>query len=243
MPAQPAPLQPAAPSQPPPALAAARMARWARLSASLKLGLSLILGLMMALSSAASGWLIDTTAPWNGSWHFGGFGVGSLYGQTIRAPASAALLQEFSFQLNPQGQHFSLQAHVYAWDNSQARATGPALYSSPEVHSPASHAFESFTFAVPDLALAPGGHYVLFAQLTGGAAASDVAWAAVEGNPYPEGVFVFLQHAANPADWTQQTWSGAYSSMGQDLAFSARLSTASGSRFAAARPAAGPHPR
>lgn len=128
---------------------------------------SFALGLTLAVSTT---WAqnIDTTAVWNGTEYVFPFGLPNTatYGQTITAPATASVLQGFSFQINSQGVAFPFQAYVYAWDAANSHATGPALYTSPVITTTGDNAFHAYSFAVPSMSLTPGTQYVLFASVT-----------------------------------------------------------------------------
>jgi hypothetical protein len=144
-----------------------------------------------------------------GPWGWGG--GNATFGQTITAPLDSQLL-DFTFQL---GQQFSgsgaiaFQAHVFAWDAVNSRATGSSLYSSATIMftAPAS-GFTAVTFS-PNITLIPNAPYVLFFSTAGvpAEATSTIFYGINNSNPYSGGQ-VFVSGAVHTSSWTTVSWGG-----------------------------------
>ena len=165
---------------------------------------------------------IDTTPGWNGTSFISSFGVPNTatYGQTVTVGERSRSLSGFSFQVQlTSGGPTTMRGLVYAWDDVNQRATGPALFqSAPVVVSNA--AFTSYSFTLPSpLSVTPGQKLVLFATTSLDAQTNGVSrWGTLTNDTsYPGGRFVFMNNGTDSSRWTTSNWSY----INQDLAFTA----------------------
>jgi hypothetical protein len=180
--------------------------------------------LVLVSSTASAGLTIDTNPSWDGNQFISSFGVTNTatYGQTIVVPIGQNRIDSFSFQVGFANAAIQFQPEIYAWNGTSA--TGAALWEGAPVTLPAGNGYTRFTFTIPGgLTVTGGSAYVLFvstSKLQTGAPSSSSRFGSIGNNTtYPDGQFVFINNAANPAQWTTNAWS----SIAQDLAFSVVL--------------------
>jgi hypothetical protein len=153
--------------------------------------LVVLISLVIAGASGARAQNIDTTPAWNGTSSLNSWGEPNTatYAQTITAP-STPNLTSFTFYLAQiNGVAPSFQAHVYAWDNLNGRATGSALFSSAIMVAPVSSSFTPVTINTGATQLTPGQRYVLLLTTAGlpNPAAGDYKWGYTQTNSYTGG--------------------------------------------------------
>lgn len=188
------------------------------------LGIALILG--MATASQAQ--TISTLSSWDGTNDITSFGVPNTatFGQTVIVPAGAQVLSGFSFQVSIfSGGPITARGLVYAWDATNQRATGTALFTSAPV-AISSTSFAPLNFSItPPITVTSGQQLVIFAttSLDQPQAESASAWGSVNGMVYPNGEFVYQSNGTDTAQWTGQAWSNFSFA---DLAFTARFDAA-----------------
>ncbi len=160
---------------------------------------------------------IDTTPSWNGSQSVCCFAYpdSATYGQTITAPVSGASLQSFTFYMNLPAS-CTFQGEVYAWDG--IKATGPALWEGPSMHTSGSGSFEAITFTPGGVPLAPSAQYVIFASLSKQSGSGGGSWGSIITEAYSGGDFVYINNGNDPSQWTSMPWTITWPSA-QDLAF------------------------
>jgi len=166
---------------------------------------------------------IDTTPSWNGADFISSFGWPdtATYGQLITVPISDTALESFSFYMNlPDTVTF--RGYVYAWDVTNSRATGPALYESPTMVTAGNGNFERVEFKTGGIPLTPGGKYVLFASVSKLSGSGYGNWGNVPDRAYTGGNFVYLNNGTDESKWTSTAWS-TYLTI--DLAFTATFGT------------------
>ncbi len=120
---------------------------------------------LLAPSSGAT--TFDTTPSWDGSAFISSWGPGGTqtYGETFIAPSDSTL-QSFTFYLRSDSGTTTFQADVYAWSgnlkggNSPQGATGPALFTSPNMSLTANGSFQTVTVNTGGVSLTPGHAYV-----------------------------------------------------------------------------------
>jgi hypothetical protein len=175
--------------------------------------------LSLAVVPASAQMSIDTISVWDGWTSISSFGVenSATYGQVIRVAAGSTALQSFAFEIGHCSASVTLRGEVYAWDGSNMKATGSALFESTTQIVPADSAYHLVTFSPGSLTL-PAGDYVLFGTTSrdqSGAPHSACRWGALTTNTQiPNGSFVFINSSADPTMWTNSTWSD----ISQDLA-------------------------
>ena len=169
--------------------------------------------LTLIASSAVAQNSINTIPSWDGTNFLSEFGVidTATYGQTISVGAGSSPLQSFTFQIGFCGpQPVTLRGEVYAWDGTNNRATGPALFESAPQSVPAANGYTAVTFNAGGVNLS-AGTYVLFASTSrdqAGAPASLCRWGALTNNTtYAGGQFVYINNGPNPGQWTTNNWS------------------------------------
>jgi PEP-CTERM motif len=115
----------------------------------------------------------DTTPEWDGTtaiatWGSVQSGYTPTVGETFLAPATVLTLDSFSFHATDftPGDTLSFQAAVYAWSgsllggNSPQGATGPALFTSPDMVFVDTGNFQTVTVNTGGIALTPGAAYI-----------------------------------------------------------------------------------
>jgi hypothetical protein len=194
----------------------------------------LALGLLCFFENQGAAEIIINTLPfWNGTNSiccFAGSTGPNAYGETITAPADSATLSTFTFDIvNSSGLNLPFYAYVSAW--SGTAPIGPLLYRSALQSSGSTFAFVTYTFT-PDLPVAPGAQYLLFAsndEPDFTAHAGEMGWAYLGTGPqsgedqYLGGEFRFLPKGVPMSEWASTPWfdpSGYGGHPGDDLAFS-----------------------
>ena len=194
----------------------------------------LALGLLCFFENQGAAEIIINTLPfWNGTNSiccFAGSTGPNAYGETITAPADSATLSTFTFDIvNSSGLNLPFYAYVSAW--SGTAPIGPLLYRSALQSSGSTFAFVTYTFT-PDLPVAPGAQYLLFAsndEADFTAHAGEMGWAYLGTGPqsgedrYLGGEFRFLPKGVPMSEWASTPWfdpSGYGGHPGDDLAFS-----------------------
>jgi hypothetical protein len=116
--------------------------------------LRLMVGAMLLVGPAMATVISVSPILQHDSW---GVGISSTYGQTITAPIDSQLL-DFTFQLGVQvsgSGPIAFQAHVFAWNATNNRATGSSLYSSAtSLFTAPTSGFTAVTFS-PNITLTP----------------------------------------------------------------------------------------
>jgi hypothetical protein len=166
--------------------------------------------------------VVGTLPYWNGTGFVGEFGEGSysVLGQSITVPTDGnTTLHSFTLAFYEVATNYPVtyDSEVYAWNGTQA--VGPQLYqSSPKTLSSAGGTeYDTFT---PNISLASGGSYVIFAttdfetHVDAGASLGVLNYTTV----YTGGSEVYLNDSGLPSEWTTKPWT---SFPGQDLAFQA----------------------
>ena len=172
---------------------------------------------VLSIASVSPLWAQFTTIPlWNGTSFINSFGVPNTqtYGQSLTLPV-ATVVTGFSFEIGNCSAVSTFRGHIYAWNGTQA--TGPSLFNSADQVVAAGSTFNLVTFATGNLSL-PAGSYVLFASTSESAQTNSACrWGSLTTNTaIPTGNFVFLNNGTDTAQWTGNAWS----TIGQDLAFS-----------------------
>ncbi|MBR0730661.1 autotransporter family protein [Bradyrhizobium japonicum] len=184
---------------------------------------------LLVLGTSANAQNIDTMPQWNGTSFISSWGVPNTatYGQTITPTGGQTRLSGFTFQLAQQsGTAPQYQAYVYAWDATNQRITGPALFSSGVFTAPATASANTYapvSINTGGVTLTPGQQYVLFLTTSTitGQANGTYRWGALTNNTtYAGGQFVFFNNGTNFSQLSTGTWSN----IAQDLAFQAFLS-------------------
>jgi hypothetical protein len=179
---------------------------------------------------------VNTVPLWNGSDNIFYWGVPdtATYGETITVTATTQL-SSFAFEIGQCSSNVAYRGEVYAWDSSNARATGAAIAETAPTTLPASGSYQLVTFNTGGVTLNPGT-YVIFATTSKdqvGAPSSQCRFGSVANTGYPGGSFVFINNGPNPGQWTTGTWTTNWSG-GLDLAMQINFGPA------AAVPAASP---
>ncbi|UBB18380.1 IPTL-CTERM sorting domain-containing protein [Comamonas odontotermitis] len=176
----------------------------------------LTLGMLAAPARAQS---IDTTQVGYGG--VGAFGKSftHTYGQTITAPAQAAVLHGFSIRMSAPSSGLPFKFYVYAWDDTSKRATGPALYVGAEQMTTAN---QFYGVTGLNISLVPDQKYVLFASVleTSWPAQAGAMWGFWSSDIYPGGNFVYGFDATTVSELTTNAWEQSTSG---DLAFTAEI--------------------
>lgn len=155
----------------------------------------------------------------------GGWGVGGIQtvGQTFTALNTR--LDAFSFWLRSEaGPPITFIAYVFKWDDATFRVTGPALFQSPLLTSPAASplpGFLQYAFTTPTT-LTTGDRYVAFLSRVG----VTGLFASVESSAtdvYAGGTFVYTNVPPMVAAWSTYTGAGG-SPPPRDLRFDATFS-------------------
>jgi hypothetical protein len=187
---------------------------------------AILLSLALAPPSGAAS--VSTVPAWDGTTLIGPFGSPdtATYGQVVTVPAGESRLSGFTFYVEiPTALTF--RAFVYAWNEAEGRATGPALFEGPDTHTTEPAVFQPITVNVGSLSVSAEAQYVLFFSISHDQA-SDEGVAHADGRygrlptaapQYEGGNFVFENNEYNDVQWTGSSWS----STGSDLAFSAEF--------------------
>jgi hypothetical protein len=166
-------------------------------------------GAQLACAKGVCSPAIGNMASWDGINYIGNFGypITSTYGQPIVIPAGVTMLETFSFQLRlPPALIF--RGEVYAWDAANNRATGPALWESPQMHTTDGSVFEKTTFVTGGVPVTPGQMYIVFATTERDVAVDMTAGTGVWGqtgidvDTYPAATFVYTDGTG----WTSSSW-------------------------------------
>lgn len=193
--------------------------------------------LVPILTASLPAAVISTIPSWNGSDAISSFGVpnSQTFGQTITAPSSGgSVLQSFAFEFKlPTALKF--RGEVYAWDQTNSRASGANLYESATVQTTIGDAFQLISFNTGNLSLTPGGLYVIFVTTskdtsTGTGAPCGTATlggcaGSVSGAAYSGGSFFSLSNGTDTTQWTSNSWSQFF--VPSSLAFSAQFGSGS----------------
>ncbi len=146
------------------------------------------------------------------------FGASSTltYGQTFTALGNS--LNDFSFWVGDARLFGSgtADAFVYAWDATNRRATGGALFSGSLTYS-AANAVTMYTVNTTGTSLTTGQVYVAFWTGTS-QFANSLGWEGGYGNTYGGGEFVYTNN-----DYTSAQWSDVGSDF--DVSFEANFAT------------------
>ena len=134
------------------------------------------------------------------------------------------VLTSFSFRMDLPAT-LIFRGFVYAWDGT--KATGPELFQSAPTHTNGS-GMETITFATPEIPVAVGQQYVIFASIALDFAA-DVGkgagpWGIATPSTYADGSFVYLSTGADASQWTSADWN-QFVFVTADAAFSATFDT------------------
>jgi hypothetical protein len=140
------------------------------------------------------------------------------FGQTITAVNSS--LDSFSFWLLGGFTGIQYRAYVFAWDNTNFRATGDALFTSAIANAPGGTGFQQVTVNTGGRTVSIGNPYVLFLSTSGLPGFGATMWE-YDGDTYGGGTFVNQDNGDNTGQWTTEGWGG-----GGDLRFEATFSEA-----------------
>lgn len=170
---------------------------------------------------------IDTHSGWTGDYMYSfGEPTTATYGQTITAPNETEL-DDFSFWLRHlDGEDVHFRAYVFSWDGG--KASGDALYESPDRALAAGSSWTEFAFHTGGVAVEPGGKYVLVlsaSKLFNGEPGAAAVAARFDG-AYDGGSVAWANNGTNFGDLTSRSWdtmgySGGRSDRPWDLAFTA----------------------
>ena len=143
----------------------------------------------------------------------GYFGAGSThtYGQTVTAPVGVSSITDFSFWLYPASiGSFNFNAYVFAWDQTNFRATGGALYTSGLINAPTSGGLTQVNSGPINVAVTPGALYVLAFSFDGNTNSGTGynPWGYNYGGSYSGGVGTWYNNNVI-ADLTSHTWDGS----------------------------------
>jgi IPT/TIG domain len=187
----------------------------------------LSLAVAAAPSQAAS---VSTVAAWDGTTSIGSFGDPNTatYGQVVTVPTGENRLSGFTFYAKLSSS-LTFRAFVYAWNEAEQRATGPALFEGPDMHATEPTVFQPIAVNTGPVAVSAGGQYVLFFS-TSHDQASDEGSHAIGSygslqsgaTEYEGGKFVFENNGYSDVTWTGSKWS----TLGSSLAFSAEFAAA-----------------
>lgn len=181
---------------------------------------------LLAFCMPASAQNIDTHPAWNGSQFISSWGVPNTatYGQTITPTAGQTRLSGFTFNLFQAGGATApqYQAFVYAWDGTNSRITGSALFTSGVFTAPTGAAFTPVSINTGTVVLTPGQQYVLFltTSTVSGQSEGNYRWGSVNNATYAGGRFVFRNNGTDFSQLSTTSWSF----INEDLAFTALLS-------------------
>ncbi|MFH1157001.1 MAG: hypothetical protein V1793_24660 [Pseudomonadota bacterium] len=185
--------------------------------------ITLILCISANTALAAS---IDTTPDWNGSFFISSFGYTNTatYGQTLVRPAAGDKLTDFTFNISVTSGSIDFRGYVYAWDEGNNRAVGPALYESATVTRTTGATYDPVVFTMPGdgLQFMPGQMYVLFVSHSRVAGNTDSGsrFAAIGDNAScVPGNFVFINNGIDDTQWTASPWTPIMN----DLSFTANF--------------------
>lgn len=198
---------------------------------------------LAALCSAtgALAQVIDTQAAWNGTSFISSFGVPNTatYGQALVVPPNSDQLTGFDVQIQLQtGASLTLRGMVWPWNSAAQRASAaPLAESAPLTISPVTPtAFQPVALRLTaPLAVAPGQALAIGATVSRDYAQPNGTsrWGALTTNTvYPDGQFVFFNNGSNESQWTNAAWS----TIAQDLAFTAHFNTVLGTPQAQSSP-------
>jgi IPT/TIG domain/PASTA domain len=188
--------------------------------------------LLAALALPAAGLAATTIGAGTGGpvggWEFGGM-YDSTVGQVVTVPSGVGALRSFTLWAT-EPPTLKFRGFVYAWDG--AKATGPLLYESPDLHTTAGGAFQQFSLEA-NVTVTPGSQYVVFLSqakdkaadegISEGEAVGTVEGGFMEPPPYTEGGFVALANGFQPERWTSESWMNLSAFM--DAYFSATFAT------------------
>jgi autotransporter-like protein len=187
---------------------------------------ALALGSVAAAALATSPALADinTLPDWDGAQFISSWGVPNTqtYGQTITATLTNSVLSSMTFQLNNQsGGPAQYQAFVYAWDATNSRITGPALFASGLLTAPSGATFQPVTISTGKVTLTPGQQYVLFLSTSNGTQVNSAyRWGSVNNSLVPGGQFVFQNNGTNFNNLSTASWSTVAIDLAMNLVMS-----------------------
>ena len=166
----------------------------------------------------------QTTLSTGGGSSVGSFGPGatSTYGQTFLAPTNGdTRLDAFAFWLNPSSS-INMRGYVFAWDDAQQRATGPALFTGSTFAGPTGPGFGRVDVSTGGVTLVGGTRYVALLSTVGLSGSGSTTWErSAAGNSYADGAFVYY-NTGSLASLNTQSWdggSGNHITQGGDIRF------------------------
>jgi hypothetical protein len=152
----------------------------------------LLLFVTLAACSAAHAETLTNVPAWNGSSSVGTWGdiATPTYGETVTVPVDGnSQLHSFTFDIFGGGLSLSFRTIVQNW--SGTATTGSPLFNTAGAVI-AAPGVAAYTFT-PDLALTPGGVYILYFTVLGVTQAghNSYPWGATNTDTYAGGSFVF----------------------------------------------------
>ena len=187
-------------------------------SRSIRITSALALGIAASLvvASAANATTIHDTSADDSNYinAWGGSGWSTpTYGQTVVAPAYDTTLDEFTFRIATEGGSGDtlFRAEVYAWDEVNHIATGPALWVSSTRTVPSGSPATTYDFT-PHTKLHAGERYVLLgttlADTQPVGLTSSSHWVAEADDSAIDGKMVWSNDSSGESGLTTNAWDG-----------------------------------
>lgn len=163
---------------------------------------TLVAALLLASSLSAAAKAAAQSISIPGGSQVQGWGIGGLQsvGQTF--VATNASLTSFSFWLQNAAPPVTFLAYLFAWDDVNFRATGPALYvSGIQASPPPLPNFVPYVFNT-NVSLVGGNRYVAFLSAVGGVLANVES---TDSDVYAGGAYVYTNLPPNVFTWSTYT--------------------------------------
>ena len=189
-----------------------------------------VVAILLSLGLAAPGQAasVSTVPAWDGTTEIQPFGDPDTgtYGQVITVPAGENRLTGFTFYVKLPSS-LTFRAFVYAWNEVEQRATGPALFEGPDTHTTEEAVFQPIAVNTGAVEISPGAQYVVFFSIShdkgideGSNAVGTYGMLPTGATQYEGGNFVFENNGYNDLEWTGSKWANF---LRADLAFSAEF--------------------
>jgi hypothetical protein len=163
--------------------------------------------------------------------------VYETFGQTITAVNSS--LDSFSFWMAGGATDIQYRAYVYAWDNTNVRATGSALFTSAIANAPGGTGWRQVSVNTGGVTVSSGNPYVLFLSTSGlsgfgytqpriayyygdGNIGGPMSFSVADRSLYTGGYAVTMNNNDNTGAWTANSWDRDLGEF--DIAFEATFS-------------------
>jgi hypothetical protein len=183
------------------------------------LGASLVLTVASTAFAQSS---VDLRPLWNGTSFISSFGTPNTatYGQTIGVVSTETLLN-FEFEIACDAPTIA-RAHVYAWDAVNSHATGASFFDSAPITIPGNGvgSFSPISTNTGGVTLAPGTYVIFLSTSEDQTVNTGCRWGALTSDNF-YGASLFQFKFINNGTTTTQWTAGAWSSINEDLAFSA----------------------